>query len=200
MMAADLIGFLDRPDTTPAVQRLFEADLDEMGFVMNVSRLWAYQPETFAALFDLIRRTSTDRGLTLRQRGILVAAAASAFGDSYCSLAWGSRLAEASDADTAAGVLTGGDDGLEPAERAMARWARHVARGPGRTTEADVLAMRDAGYGDAEIFTITVFVALRVALSAVNNALGVQPDAQYRSTAPAEVLEAVTFGRPIHEP
>jgi len=35
-------------------------------------------------------------GLTFRQCGILVTAAASAFGDSYCSLAWGGKLGTAS--------------------------------------------------------------------------------------------------------
>jgi hypothetical protein len=34
----------------------------------------------------------TASGLSFRQRGILVTAAASALGDSYCSLAWGGKL------------------------------------------------------------------------------------------------------------
>jgi hypothetical protein len=44
---------------------------------------------------------------------------------------------------------------------------------------------------------ITVFVALRIACSSVNGALGACPDAALRSTAPKAVLDAVTFGRPI---
>ncbi len=59
--------------------------------------------------------------------------------------------------------------------------------------------LRDAGYGDAAIFAITVFVALRIAFSTVNDALGVRPDAAFRSTAPEAVLNAVTFGRPIDD-
>jgi hypothetical protein len=42
-----------------------------------------------------------------------------------------------------------------------------------------------------------MFVALRLAFSTVNDALGLLPDAAYRSTAPQVVLDAVTFGRPI---
>src|SRR5207247_10557120 len=128
-----------------------------------------------------------------------VTACASTIGGSYCSLAWGSKLAEASDARTAAGVLRGVDDGLSVGERAIAGWARKVARDPTGTTAADVQALRDAGFSDSQIFTITVFVALRLAFATVNDALGVLPDAALRSTAPAAVLHAVTAGRPIQD-
>ncbi|MEP7026146.1 MAG: hypothetical protein ABJB47_20555, partial [Actinomycetota bacterium] len=68
---------------------------------------------------------------------------------------------------------------------------------PHHTSETDVQALRDAGYGDPEIFAITAFVALRIAFSTVNDALGARPDAAFRSTAPPAVLDAVTFGRPM---
>ena len=48
----------------------------------------------------------------------LVAACASAFGDSYCSLAWVSKLTEVAGADFAAGVLRGDDYRLSAEERA----------------------------------------------------------------------------------
>jgi hypothetical protein len=79
----------------------------------------------------------------------------------------------------------------------MAAWARRVARDPNGTSAADVAGLRLAGFSDADIFAMTVFVALRVAFSTVNDALGARPDAQYRSLAPAAVLDAVTYGRPI---
>ena len=98
---------------------------------------------------------------------------------------------------TAAGVLRGIDEGLSSNERAMAGWARKVARNPNDTTAADVQVLRDAGLSDSQIFTITVFVALRLAFSTVNDALGVLPDARLRTTAAGAVLDAVTAGRPI---
>jgi uncharacterized peroxidase-related enzyme len=193
------IGFLEVPEPSDEAQHMFDEDVAELGYVMNVSRLWAYQPATVAGLFNLLRQANSADNLSLRQRGILVAACASAFGDSYCSLAWGSKLATASDPQTAAGVLSGTDDGLSASERAMARWARRVARDPNATGAADVQALRDAGFSDAQIFTITVFVALRLAFSTVNDALGLRPDAALRTTAPRVVLDAVTVGRPIED-
>jgi uncharacterized peroxidase-related enzyme len=191
------MSFLSEPEGTAGARRLFDEDVAELGYVMNTSRTWAYQPETVEALFDLMRSATADAGLGLRGRGVLVAACASALGDSYCSLAWGSKLAGAADERLAAAVLRGDDDGLAPVERAMAAWARKLARDPNGTTAEDVHAMRDAGLTDAQIFAVTVYVALRIAFSTVNDALGVLPDAALRTTAPEAVREAVSFGRPI---
>jgi alkylhydroperoxidase family enzyme len=191
------IGFLRVAEPTAEGQRLIDEDVAELGYAMNVSRLWAYQPATMTGLFDLLRQANSVDGLSLRQRLILVAACASAFGDSYCSLAWGAKLAKASDVSTAAAVLRGDDDGLSVSERVMAGWARQVARDPNATSAPDVQALRDAGFTDAETFTITVFVALRLAFSTVNDALGLRPDAALGSATPRAVLDAVTFGRPI---
>jgi hypothetical protein len=41
-----------------------------------------------------------------------------------------------------------------------------------------------------------VFVALRLAFSTVNDALGARPDAEVFSVAPEDVAAAVTYGRP----
>jgi hypothetical protein len=129
-------------------------------------------------------------GLTFRQRGILVTAAASALGDSYCSLVWGGKLSKASDAAVAAGVLTGSDAGLTDQEKAMAAWARKVARDPNATTPGDIQALRDAGLDDGQIFAITAFVAFRLAFSMINDSLGAQPDAELAQSLPRDVREA----------
>jgi uncharacterized peroxidase-related enzyme len=195
----DRIGFLRAPEPTPEAERGFEEDLAELGYVMNVSRLWAYQPATVAGLSDLLRLSYAGDPLSLRQRQILIAACAAAFGDSYCALVWGGKLAKASDVSTAVGVLRGLDAGLSVGERAMARWARAVAWDPNAVRTADVEELREAGFSDAQIFSITVFVALRLAFATVNDALGVRPDAGLRHTLPAPVLDAVTLGRPIED-
>ena len=190
-------SFLNEPPVSAEVQALFDEDLADGGYVWNVSRLWAHQPDTLRRLFELMSQAFKPSGLSFRQRGILVAAAATALGDSYCSLAWGGKLGGASDAGLAAGVLNGSDAGLSPQEQAIARWARQVARDPNATTPADIQALRDTGLDDGQIFAITGFVALRLAFSTINDALGAQPDAQLARSLPREVREAVTYGRPV---
>jgi alkylhydroperoxidase family enzyme len=192
----DTVGFLELPTITSDAQVLFDEDIAEDGFARNVSKLWAYQPKLVTALFDLMRQAITDHELSFRQRGILVAACASTLGDSYCSLAWGTKLAGVSDPETAAAVLRGGDEGLTDEERALASWARKVAIDPNATTREDVDVLRSAGFSDGQIFAITTFIALRLAFSTVNDALGVGPDIALRSKAPEAVVDAITYGRP----
>jgi uncharacterized peroxidase-related enzyme len=190
-------SFLREPPVSPDVRALYDEDLEDDGYVWNVSRLWAHQPGTLKQLFGLMSQAFAPGGLTFRQRGILVTAAASALGDSYCSLAWGGKLGQASDPATAAGVLDGSDTGLTGQEKAMAAWARKVATDPNATTPADIQALREAGLDDGQIFAVTAFVALRLAFSTVNDALGAQPDAQLAASLPPEVRAAVTYGRPV---
>jgi uncharacterized peroxidase-related enzyme len=190
-------SFLHEPPVSPQVQALYDQDLAGSGYVWNGSRLWAYQPETLNRLFELMSQAFKPSGLNFRQRGILVAAAASTLGDSYCSLAWGGKLGKASDAAVAAGVLNGSDAGLTGQEKAMAAWARKVAKDPNATMPADIQALRDAGLDDGQIFAITAFVALRLAFATINDSLGAQPDAQLARSLPQQVREAVTYGRPV---
>jgi uncharacterized peroxidase-related enzyme len=189
-------SFLEEPPVSPQVQALYDDDLQEDGYVGNSTRLWAHQPDTVNGLFDLMSQAFKPSGLGFRQRGILVTAAASTLGDSYCSLAWGGKLGKASSATLAAGVLNGSDAELTDQEKALAAWARKVAKDPNATTPADIQALRDAGLDDEQVFAITAFVALRLAFSTINDALGAQPDAQLAGSLPDEVRQAVTFGRP----
>ena len=185
------------PSQTPDVQHLFDDDRNAVGYVTNVSRLWAYMPEALEGLSDLMGQATLAGSLTLLQRAVLVTATASTLGDSYCSLAWGKKLAAETGPEVAAAVIRGADDELNPRERALAEWARAVVPDPNAIDIRDVQRLRDAGFDEAQIFAITTFVALRLAFSTVNDALGASPDPQLGASAPAPVLSAVTFGRPL---
>jgi hypothetical protein len=127
-------GFLEEPPISPQAQALYDEDVKDSGYIWNVSRLWAFQPDTVERLFELMSQAFKPSGLDFRQRGILVTAAASTLGDSYCSLAWGGKLSGASDPTLAAGVLNGTDTGLTDQEKAMASWARKIVKDPNATT------------------------------------------------------------------
>ena len=106
------------------------------------------------------------------------------------------RLAGVSSAAAAAAVVQGDDGALDDGVRALAAWARAAVRDPNGTTAADVEPLRAAGFDDARIVAVTAFVALRLAFSTVNDALGARPDVALGDTVPAELRAAVTFGRP----
>ncbi len=193
-------GFLDQPLGTDQTRKLHDDDRATLGYVMNATHLWGRAPELNEQLFNLLGGFTKLGRLTLRQRGILVAATASTFGDSYCSLAWGGKLADAADPGLAGAVLTGTDEGLAEDERALATWARQVTRDPNGITLADVQGLRAAGFDQDQVFAITGYVALRIAFSTVNDALGARPDKELAREVPSEVRDAVRFGRlPVRE-
>jgi alkylhydroperoxidase family enzyme len=189
-------GFLADAEPDDEVERLYTADLEGQGYVAHLTRVWAHSPEALAVLSYLLKRSTESAGLDQRQRAVLVAASAATLGDSYCSLAWGSRLAALAGDEAATSALTGADGSLSGAERVLARWARRVVGDPNGVTAEDVEELRQAGYDDAQVFSVTLFVALRLAFSTVNDALGAPPDAELVGRAPAAVRTAVTFGRP----
>ncbi|MEO7751896.1 MAG: hypothetical protein ABIS35_00635 [Terracoccus sp.] len=193
-------GFLTPPGSSPDVEALYAADVEDDGFVMNLTHLWAHLPDASGTLFDLLARAASAGGLTRRQRGLLVTATASTRGDAYCSLAWGARLADETTPELSAAILDRRDSELPallaPSEVALVRWARQVVADPGATTAQDVQALRDAGLADGEVFAVTLFVALRLAFSTVNGALGARPDQQLATEAAGPVLDAVRYGRP----
>ena len=47
-------SFLEEPPVSAQVQALYDEDLADDGYVWNVSRLWAHQPDTLKQLFGLM--------------------------------------------------------------------------------------------------------------------------------------------------
>ena len=188
--------FLGEPPWSEESERAFAEDREDDGYVHNYTRLWAWRPglwNSFQALRDELTGATA---LTERERALLVAAAVSQHGDSYCSFPWGTRLAALSDDETAARVLAQSPaPALTEREVALAEWARKVVRDPNATTAEDVAQLREVGLGDREIFEATAWVAFRLAVSTVNDALGAAPDRQLVDAAPEAVRGAVTYGR-----
>lgn len=190
--------FLSDPDeSSPDVRRLYDEDIADDGYVMNLTRMWAHVPTVYDAFVEFTTRAAAATGgLSVRDKGVVVTALASTLGDSYCAIAWGTRLADASSPETSAAVLSGDDTGLDAREQALARWARLVTRGPSGTTADDVEALRAVGFTDPQIAALTCYIAARIAFATVNDALGAQPDRRLADQAPDAVRAVITFGRP----
>lgn len=193
----DQLMFLEEPPPTDLSAQLYQQDRDAGGYVDNLTRLWSWRPDAMVSFYQARAVMLAELALPPSEIAVINAAAASARRNSYCALAWGTTLAGRVDADTAARVLTGSTDDLDERTAALAGWARKVAANPTSTTPADVQHLRDVGLTDQQIFEVTMLAAWRLAFSAVNDALGAQPDAQLADNAPAEVRGAVNFGRPV---
>jgi uncharacterized peroxidase-related enzyme len=190
--------FLCPPPPSNEYSALYSRDVADDGYVANFTRLWAWRPDVFDAFFGLRNLLTEQANFSVRERAILVCATAANVGDSYCALAWGAKLATASDPVTAAAVLQREEAAeLTPRERALLAWAGQVVRAPNAITAEDVDRLRAAGLTDGEIFDATVLVAFRLAFSTVNDALGACPDNQLAAAAPAAVRDAVAYGRSV---
>jgi alkylhydroperoxidase family enzyme len=193
MSGSGFIAPVSAPDEH--VERMYATDLRVQGYVANQTRVWAHSPESLAALSYALTMAVDKAGIDVRHRALLVTSTAAAMGDAYCSLAFGSKLAAAAGEDVAAAAVTGHDDALPESDRALARWARLVTRDPNGTRPEDVERLRSAGYDDEQVFAITLFVALRIAFSTVNDALGAEPDQALLERAPQALRDIVRFGR-----
>jgi uncharacterized peroxidase-related enzyme len=187
--------FLREAPETSDVRAAHDAERASEGYVSNHTRLWSWRIDLDEEFRRLRNGIMSSSALTERDFAVLVTSTASELGDSYCSLAWGPRLASLSDEESAARVLGGSAEGLPEREAALADWARRIVRDPNATTEREVERLREAGLDEREIFEATAFVAIRLAFSTVNDALGAVPDAELMEAAPAAVLAAVTYGR-----
>ena len=188
-------GFLTDPPADEQVERMYAADLEVQGYVANLTRVWAHSPEGLGVLSYALKLATELSGLDPIERNLVVTAAASALGDAYCSFAFGTKLAGSVGADITAAIVRGDDGRLTERGRLLASWSRQVADDPNGSTADQVRALREAGFDDRQIFGLTFFVALRVAFSTVNDALGATPDPALLSRAPAPLGDAITFGR-----
>ena len=190
--------FIAAPDDSSETAKIYASSAKSQGFVMNLTRAWAWRPEVFEGFASLRSQLTTQSSLSKRELAVLVCATAAELEDSYCSLAWGRTLAVEADAATAAAVLAGSPaESLSERERALAAWARKVVADPNATTASDVDSLRAVGLGDREVFEATLFVAFRQAFSTVNDALGVSPDRRLAEQVPAEVRATVAYGRAV---
>lgn len=171
--------WLPMPDATDATRALLDEDLDDLGFLANVTRLWMNDPALLDDLFEVIMSASDRAGLSLTERGVATITAALLTGDTYCPLAWAHKLSSELTPQFAAAVLLGSDDALDDRSRALAAWTRKVATNPGSATRADVEQLRSVGFDSAQVLQLTLFIGLRAAFSTVNLALGARPEQQY---------------------
>ena len=141
--------FLGEPPASEARDAAFNEDLDADGYVNNHTRLWCWRPDLRLAFMELRTSLMGSSALTDRDWAVLVTATASECNDSYCSLAWGARLAGLTDDETAARLIAGDPaPGLSDRESVLASWAREVVRDPNTTTEGQIEHLREAGLSD----------------------------------------------------
>jgi uncharacterized peroxidase-related enzyme len=155
-------------DTAPAASRpMLEAVKKQLGVAPNLFRLVANSPaalEGYLGMSGALAKGS----LPAQTRERIALAIAQINGCNYCLAAHtylGKNLAKLDEAEIAANRRGGSRD---PKADAAVRFAATVARERGHVGDADVRAVRMAGYDDAQIVEIVQHVALNTWTNYIN--------------------------------
>ena len=154
-------------DAPEASRTLLEAVKKQLGSVPNLFRLVAQSPASLEGYLGL--NAALGKGaLPAATRERIALAVAQVNGCSYCLSAHthiGKTFAHLDDAEIAANRAGGSTD---PKADAAVRFAAKVALERGHVPEADLAALKLAGYSDAQAIEIVLHVALNTWTNYVN--------------------------------
>jgi uncharacterized peroxidase-related enzyme len=191
------MSYLDVPGDEGEAGRLYQADRERQGYVANYTKVFALRPEVYDAWAGLAG--AIKRAMDLRRYELVTLAAARRLRSSYCSLAHASVLRDRFyDASTVRAIA---EDhrraGLEPVDVAVMDFAEKVAADATSITAADVDALRRHGLDDEDVLSVALAAAARCFFSKVLDAMGAEPDREYRASVESDLRDVLTVGRPI---
>lgn len=177
------IAIPSRDDAPAASQPMLDAVGAQLGVIPNMFRLIGTSPAALEGFLGL--NGALGKALDLKTRERIALAVAQINGCDYCLSAHsylGLNLAKIDEAEIA--LNRRGQSGDAKAAAAVA-FAHAVASLKGKVTDADVAAVRLAGYSDAHIVEIIALVAVNLFTNYVNNALHTDIDFPVVSAAEA---------------
>ena len=150
-----------------AAQPLLEAVKKQLGLVPNLFRVVGNSPAALEGYLGLNGALGKGQ-LDARTRERIALAVAEINGCDYCLSAHaylGTNVAKLDAAEIAANREGGSSD---VKANAALRFATKVVRERGHVSDADVQAVKDAGYNDAQVIEIVLHVALNTLTNYVN--------------------------------
>jgi uncharacterized peroxidase-related enzyme len=174
------IKTIPNSDATGKLRDFYDADKKDLGLPSNTTRSFSLHPEAWEGWMSLIKSIRKD--LRLRNYELTTFAAAMEMGCTFCMLAHGAVLRR--NFFTAEQLEAIARDfrhaGLEPKEVLMMEYAQKVVRDASSTTAADIEQLRQTGWTDEDILSITLAAAARSFASKVFDALDAPPDPIYK--------------------
>lgn len=170
-----------KPEEVPADSKpTLDAFSKNLGFTPNMLATFAKSPIAFNAWATF--RNSLNRTLDLKMREIISLAVSEVNGCDYC-LAVHSYAADKAKLPADEILLARKGHATDPKKDVAVQFARKVIETRGNVNDADVAAVRDAGYTDANLVEIVVLVATYTITNIFNNVF--DPEIDYPAVAPA---------------
>lgn len=163
-------------DAAPGPSKpLLESVKALLGSVPNMFRVFSVSPQALEGYLGLNGALAKGK-LDAAMRERIALAVANVNGCTYCNSAHaylGSRFGKLDEAEISANREARSND---PKADAVVRFARKIAVERGHIADADLQAVRAAGFSDAEIVEIVANVAVNVLTNYVNNVFGTEVD------------------------
>lgn len=155
-------------DLTPAASRpLLDAVNKRLGVVPNLMKVLGNSPAALGGYLNLDGALA--KGAVGARTGERIALAiAELNGCGYCLAAHAYLGKNAAGLDDAEIAANRNGSSTDPKAAAAVRFAAKVAQARGHVSDADVQAVKRAGYGDGEVMEIVVHVALNTLTNYVN--------------------------------
>lgn len=190
------IAVVPRSEAEGEVEEMYREVEKRVGYFPNWIQPFSRRPAVWRGWDALVG--SMRPHLPVRTYELATLAAARALRSTYCCMAHGRVLADqVFDAPGVTSIMkNNGTVVLEPREVAMMAFVTKVVVHPECIGPEDLEQLRVHGYGDTEIFDLTVAAAARCFFAKLLDALGVQADARFNELDPA-LRESLTVGRPV---
>lgn len=154
-------------DVPEAARSTLESIGAQFGFVPNMFQTLASNPAVLDVVMGL--QGSLSRVLDARTRHTIALAVSQANGCDYCLAMHtyvSSELGGMSSDDIA---LARAGSSTDPRRAAVARFAQQVVESRGKVSDADLTAVRDAGYTDPQILAIVTVTVQFLLTNYINN-------------------------------
>lgn len=154
--------------TPPATLPLLEAVNRQLGIVPNLMKVLGHSPAALEGYLNL--NGALGKGaIGTRTNERIALAVAELNGCDYCLSAHSYLASNLAKLDAAELDANRHGSSNDPKAAAALRFASQVVGTRGHVSDADLLEIKAAGYGDAEIIEIVVLVALNTLTNYVNN-------------------------------
>ena len=169
-------------DAPPGVREMYDKADEKLGFVPNVLRVYSLRPahlELWNAFYDDLMRGESR--LTRPQREMIAVVVSTANRCHYCMVSHSAYLRKLTGDPVLVEQLRTNYRyaEIEPRERAMLDFAVKLTEQSSSCTEADVEALREAGWSDEDIFDITEVAAMFNFTNRLASGLGWVPNDEF---------------------
>ncbi|WP_128935369.1 carboxymuconolactone decarboxylase family protein [Bradyrhizobium zhanjiangense] len=171
-----------KPDHVPADSKpTLDMFTKNIGFTPNMLATFAQSPIAFNAWAALLG--SLSKALDVKTRDSIGLAVSEVNGCNYCLTVHSFTAEHMAKLPAEDIVLARKGHATDPKRDAAVQFARKIIESRGHVTDADLQAVRDAGYTDANIMEIVALVAMYSLTNFFNNMFN--PDKDFPAVAPA---------------